>query len=53
MSRRPSSKPLHNFALTLPKPQGDLAAELMKSELKPAPVPARDGARLPVERRAI
>jgi predicted nuclease of restriction endonuclease-like (RecB) superfamily len=28
-----SSKPLHNFALTLPKPQGDLAAELMKSEL--------------------
>ena len=26
-----SSKPLHNFALTLPKPQGDLAAELMKS----------------------
>ena len=28
-----ASKPLHNFALTLPKPQGDLAAELMKSEL--------------------
>lgn len=28
-----SAKPLHNFALTLPKPQGDLAAELMKSEL--------------------
>ena len=26
-------KPLHNFALTLPKPQGDLAAELMKNEL--------------------
>lgn len=28
-----AAKPLHNFALTLPKPQGDLAAELMKSEL--------------------
>lgn len=28
-----ASKPLHNFALTLPKPQGDLAAELMKNEL--------------------
>jgi len=28
-----ASKPLHNFALTLPKPQGDLAAEMMKSEL--------------------
>lgn len=26
-------KPLHNFALTLPKPQGDLAAEMMKSQL--------------------
>ncbi|MBQ6749729.1 MAG: DUF1016 family protein [Bacteroidaceae bacterium] len=26
-------KPLHNFALTLPKLQGDLAAEMMKSEL--------------------
>lgn len=28
-----ASKPLNNFALTLPKPQGDLAAEMMKSEL--------------------
>ena len=28
-----ASKPLNNFALTLPKPQGDLASELMKSEL--------------------
>ena len=28
-----ASKPLHNFALTLPKPQSDLAAELMKNEL--------------------
>ena len=28
-----AAKPLHNFVLTLPKPQGDLAAELMKSEL--------------------
>lgn len=28
-----AGKPLHNFALTLPKPQGDLAAELMKSQL--------------------
>ena len=28
-----ASKPLHNFELTLPKPQGDLAAELMKSQL--------------------
>lgn len=28
-----AAKPLHNFAITLPKPQGDLAAELMKSEL--------------------
>ena len=28
-----AGKPLHNFALTLPKPQGDLAADLMKSEL--------------------
>ena len=27
------AKPLNNFALTLPKPQGDLAAEMMKSEL--------------------
>ena len=27
------SKPLNNFALTLPKPQGDLATEMMKSEL--------------------
>lgn len=30
---RDAAKPLHNFALTLPKPQGDLAAEMMKSEL--------------------
>ena len=28
-----TSKPLHNFQLTLPKPQGDLTAEMMKSEL--------------------
>ena len=28
-----AAKPLNNFALTLPKPQGDLAAEMMKSEL--------------------
>lgn len=28
-----AAKPLHNFALTLPKEQGDLAAEMMKSEL--------------------
>ena len=28
-----ASRPLHNFSLTLPKPQGDLAAELMKNEL--------------------
>lgn len=28
-----AEKPLNNFALTLPKPQGDLAAEMMKSEL--------------------
>ena len=28
-----AAKPLHNFALTLPKPQGELAAEMMKSEL--------------------
>ena len=28
-----ASKPLNNFALTLPTPQGDLAAEMMKSEL--------------------
>ena len=28
-----AEKPLHNFALTLPKPQGDLAAEMMKSQL--------------------
>jgi len=28
-----ASTPLNNFALTLPKPQGDLAAEMMKSEL--------------------
>lgn len=28
-----ATKPLHNFALTLPKPQGELAAEMMKSEL--------------------
>lgn len=27
------SKPLHNFEFTLPKPQGDLAAELMKNQL--------------------
>lgn len=30
---RDAAKPLHNFALTLPKPQGDLAAEMMKSEM--------------------
>lgn len=28
-----AAKPLHNFELTLPKPQGELAAEMMKSEL--------------------
>jgi len=28
-----AAKPLHNFALTLPNSQGDLAAEMMKSEL--------------------
>ena len=28
-----AAKPLHNFTLTLPKPQSDLAAELMKNEL--------------------
>ena len=28
-----AEKPLHNFALTLPNTQGDLAAEMMKSEL--------------------
>jgi predicted nuclease of restriction endonuclease-like (RecB) superfamily len=28
-----AAEPLNNFALTLPKPQGDLAAAMMKSEL--------------------
>lgn len=28
-----ASKPLNNFAFTLPNPQGDLASEMMKSEL--------------------
>lgn len=28
-----AEKPLHNFSLTLPNAQGDLAAEMMKSEL--------------------
>ena len=38
-----AAKPLHNFALTLPKPQGDLAAELMKSELNLGFLRLKDG----------
>lgn len=35
--------PLNNFALTLPKPQGDLAAEMMKSELNLGFLRLREG----------
>ena len=38
-----ASKPLNNFALTLPKPQGDLAAEMMKSELNLGFLRLREG----------
>ena len=38
-----SAKPLNNFALTLPKPQGDLAAEMMKSELNLGFLRLREG----------
>ena len=35
--------PLNNFSLTLPKPQGDLAAEMMKSELNLGFLRLREG----------
>lgn len=38
-----AEKPLHNFALTLPKPQGDLAAELMKNQLNLGFLRLREG----------
>lgn len=38
-----AAKPLNNFALTLPKPQGDLAAEMMKSELNLGFLRLREG----------
>ena len=38
-----SKPPLNNFALTLPKPQGDLAAEMMKSELNLGFLRLREG----------
>ena len=38
-----AAKPLNNFSLTLPKPQGDLAAEMMKSELNLGFLRLREG----------